>query len=371
MNETEKDLKRTPLYDVHLKYGGRMVNFGGWNLPIQYSGIIEEHRSVREAAGLFDVSHMGEITVKGKQALDLLQELVTNDVSIIKDGQVQYSPMCNDAGGIIDDLIIYRFGPENFLLCVNAANTEKDFERVQEVASGYQEAEVANISSEVAQIALQGPQAAAILSRETEADIKAIKYFWFLPEIEVCGEPAMVSRTGYTGEDGFEIYCRPESAPSIWEDLMHSGRDLGLAPAGLGARDTLRFEACLPLYGNELDDAVNPLEAGLGRFVKLGKPSFRGKDPLVKSTEAGLQQKLAGLEMIGRGVPRHGYPVFQGEAEVGKITTGSYSPTLDKNLGLAYVAVEFGEPGTQLLVDCRGRKVEARVVTTPFYSRRR
>jgi len=371
LSETGKDLKRTPLYDIHIKYGGRMVNFGGWELPIQYSGIINEHHAVRQAAGIFDVSHMGEISVEGEQALDLIQELVTNDASLIKDNQVQYSPICNDNGGIIDDLITYRFGPEKYLLIVNAANTEKDFNRVKEIAANYPKARIANISSKVAQIALQGPKAVDILAAEADQDVRALKYFWFIPEVNVCGEPALVSRTGYTGEDGFEIYCDPYSAPVIWEGLMARGKEYGLIPAGLGARDTLRFEACLPLYGNELDDETNPLEAGLGRWVKLNKAFFRGKDNLVKVNEEGLRRKLVGLEMIGRGVPRHGYLVLQGERVVGQITTGSFSPTLEKNLGLAYVAIDCAEPGTELLVDCRGRQVEARVVQIPFYSRRR
>ena len=369
MTEAHNNLKRTPLYDMHIKYGGKMVDFGGWELPIQYSGIINEHKTVREAAGIFDVSHMGEITIKGPQALDLLQEMVTNDVALLKDNQVQYTPICRDDGGIIDDLIIYRKGAEDFLLVVNAANTERDFERVRELAAGYPGAEIENISSAVAQIAIQGPRAASILSQVTADDISSIKYFWFLPEVSLCGETALVSRTGYTGEDGFEIYCSREAAPKIWEELMQKGTGQGLLPAGLGARDTLRFEACLPLYGNELDEATNPLEAGLTRFVKLYKPSFRGKDTLVRAKHKGLAKRLVGLEVTGRGIPRHGYPVLHETSVIGRITSGSYAPTLDKNLGLAYVGEEFCELDTNLLVDIRGRKVEARVVSIPFYKR--
>lgn len=370
MRETGQGLKRTPLYDMHVKYGGKMVDFGGWELPIQYSsGIINEHNTVRQKAGLFDVSHMGEITVKGSQALDFLQELVPNDVALLKDNQVQYTPMCKDDGGIIDDLIIYRKGEEDYLLVVNAANTERDFERVCEVSAGFSGAEVANISYDVAQIAIQGPLAPAILSKVSDKDIKSIKYFWFLPEVQVCGETSLVSRTGYTGEDGYEIYCSREAAPVIWEGLMQAGAEYGLSPAGLGARDTLRFEACLPLYGNELDEETNPLEAGLTRFIKLYKPAFRGKEPLVRAKHQGLTKKLVGLEVTGRGIPRHGYLVFNESTPVGKITSGSYAPTLDKNLGLAYVSEEFCELDTNLLIDVRGRKVEARVVSIPFYKR--
>ncbi|MGI6554989.1 MAG: glycine cleavage system aminomethyltransferase GcvT [Bacillota bacterium] len=371
MSEGDKCLKRTPLYDIHLENGGKMVDFGGWELPIQYSGIINEHRTVREAAGLFDVSHMGEILVYGEQALDLLQELVTNDVSLIEINQVQYTPMCNDDGGIIDDLIIYRLAADKFMLVVNAANTEKDYNRVCEVSRDFPGAEISNISWNTALIAIQGPLACKILSRECDQDIEAIKYFRFLPEVTVCGEQALVSRTGYTGEDGFEIYCSRESAPVIWKGLARQGAEYNLVPAGLGARDTLRFEACLPLYGNELDEDANPLEAGLTPFVKLYKPSFRGKENLTRVKHEGLKRRLVGLEVTGRGIPRQGYPVLHGSEFVGKITSGTYAPTLDKNLGLAYVAVDYSEPGTDLFIDIRGRKVEARVVSIPFYKRRR
>ena len=370
MEENGTNLKRTPLYDIHIKYGGKMVDFGGWELPIQYSGIIDEHTLVRQRAGLFDVSHMGEITVKGEQALDFLQELVTNDVALIADNQVQYSPICKDDGGIIDDLIVYRRAADNFLLVVNASNTAKDFARVCEVVKDFPGVEVVNISDQVAQIAIQGPLAREIVAKETKEDLSGVKYFWFLPEVTVCGEKALVSRTGYTGEDGFEIYCSHSSAPIIWEGLAKAGAEYGLGPAGLGARDTLRFEACLPLYGNELDEATNPLEAGLTRWVKLYKPSFRGKEPLVRAEHEGIKKTLVGLEATGRGVPRHGYPVLKDSTVVGSITTGSYAPTLDKNLGLAYVGVDYSEPGTELAVEIRGRKIEARVVSIPLYNRR-
>ncbi len=371
MSDTNTKPKETPLYQMHIKYKGRMVDFGGWNLPIQYSGIISEHDAVRQRAGIFDVCHMGEFTIEGKQSTALLQELLTNDVSLVTDNQVQYSPMCNDRGGIIDDLMIYRYNQDKYLMVVNASNTEKDFNRVTEVASDYPEVEIADISHQVALIALQGPLATEILAMETEADLGALKPFRFIPEVLVCGEKVMLSRTGYTGEDGFEIYSGVESAPVIWEMLMERGQDLGLVPAGLGARDTLRFEACLALYGNELDDDTNPLEAGLHRFVKLDKPHFRGKDSIAKAQEEGLKKTLVGLEMVGRGVPRHGYPVMHQGSPVGNITTGSYAPTLDKNLGMAYVTPSFAAPDTQLFIDVRGRQIEARVVPIPFYSRRR
>jgi aminomethyltransferase len=371
LSQPETNLKETPLHEIHMKYQGRMVDFGGWNLPIQYSGIINEHDAVRNRAGIFDVSHMGEFTIAGEQSLALLQELLTNDVSLVADNQVQYSPMCNDHGGIIDDLMVYRYNQEKYMLVVNAANTEKDFQRVQEVASGYPGVKITDISDQTALIALQGPLAAQIIATETETDLPSLKPFRFVTDMFLCGEKVMVSRTGYTGEDGYEIYCSAESTLFIWEMLMQRGKNLGLLPAGLGARDTLRFEACLPLYGNELDEDTNPLEAGLHRFVKLNKPDFRGKDSIVKANDAGLKKTLVGLEMIGRGVPRHGYAVVHEDTPIGHITTGSYAPTLDKNLGLAYVSPGFAAPGTQVFVDIRGRKIEAQVVPIPFYSRRR
>jgi len=363
-------LKRSPLHEIHLKYGGKMIDFGGWELPVQYSGIIEEHRAVRKNAGLFDVSHMGEISVEGDQALDLLQELVTNDVSRLEVNQVQYTPMCNDCGGILDDLVIYRRGEKQFLLVVNAANTERDFNRVLEVGSRYPGARVANISDQVALLALQGPQAQDILQELTDTDLNTIKYFWSQQQVAIAGRKAiLVSRTGYTGEDGFEIYCSPEEAPYLWEALMERGKSRGLVPAGLGARDTLRFEVCLPLYGNELTENTTPLEAGLTRFVKLYKPFFHGKEALVRAKKEGLKKKLVGLEMVSRGIARSGYRVLKDDQVVGEITSGSYAPTLDKNLALGYVQPHLSEVDTELLVEARGRFIEARVVSIPFYKR--
>ncbi|NLK00229.1 MAG: glycine cleavage system aminomethyltransferase GcvT [Clostridia bacterium] len=364
------ELKRTPLYEIHHQYGGRVIDFGGWALPVQYKGIIDEHRAVREKAGIFDVSHMGEILVEGGQALDLLQELVTNDVSKMKINQVQYTPMCNDRGGIIDDFIIYRLGESKYLLVVNAANTEKDLNRVLEVAKGYPEARVEDITDQVGIIAIQGPLAKEILQKITPQDLGDIKYFWCVQDVEAAGENTMlISRTGYTGEDGFEIYCPSQSAPAIWEALMKEGEGLGLVPAGLGCRDTLRFEVCLPLYGNELTEDTNPLEAGLGRFVKLDKPSFRGREAIAEMKEEGPGRVLVGLEMTSRGIARTNYPILENGQKVGVITSGSFAPSLDKNLALGYVPKELSEIGTALQVDARGRLIDARIVPIPFYKK--
>ncbi len=363
------DLKRTPLYEMHQKYGGRIVDFGGWALPVQFSSILEEHRAVRERAGLFDVSHMGEIKLTGPQALAVAQRLVTNDVAALADQQILYSPMCYAHGGIVDDLLVYRRGPEDYLLVVNAANTDKDYLHVSEVARQYPGARVENSSDATAQLALQGPRAERILQRLTGAPLAEIKYYWFRPEVEVAGVKCLVSRTGYTGEDGFELYCSPTEAPQLWETLLEEGDEDGLVPCGLGARDTLRFEARLPLYGHELSDQSTPLEAGLGVFVKLGKEGFLGQPVLVRQQQEGVKRKLAGFEMLERGIPRAQYPIALNGEEVGFVTSGTFAPTLEKNLGLGYVPVELAGVGSEFDVVIREKPTRARVVKTPFYRR--
>lgn len=361
-------LKRTPLYEVHLKYGGRIIPFGGWALPVQYAGIIEEHQAVREKAGLFDVSHMGEIEVRGPQALDLVQALVTNNAGRLQVNQVQYSPMCNERGGVIDDLLIYRL-EDGFLLVVNAANTAKDREWARNAAARFPRVEVRDVSSETAQLALQGPLAQSILLSLTDYDLGRIKYYWFVPDVSVAGVNCLVSRTGYTGEDGFELYCRSEDAAALWERIMDAGRPHGLVPAGLGARDTLRLEACMPLYGHELDEETTPLEAGLGRFVDLEKPGFIGREALLEQQERGVGRKLAAFIMLERGVPRNGYPVKTAGSETGRVTSGSFSPSLEKNIGLAYIPAEYAVAGTEIDVVIRGKDCRAQVVKKPFYIR--
>lgn len=360
--------KQTPLYETHLRYGGKIVEFGGWLLPVQYSGIIAEHRAVRERAGLFDVSHMGEVLVKGPDALAYLQRVVTNDVARLTNTQVQYTPMCYCDGGTVDDLLIYRYGPEEYMLVINAANIDKDYEWLRQNADGFN-VHVDNISAETAEVALQGPLAQTILEKITTAPLTQIGYYWFMPAVEVAGKQVMVSRTGYTGEDGFEIYCRKEDAAELWEALMVAGEPYGLLPAGLGCRDTLRFEACLPLYGHELSQQISPLEAGIGRFVKLDKGDFNGRDALAQQKERGLKRKLAGFVLTDRGVARAEYPVLANGRCIGKVTSGSFAPSLDKNLGLALVETEFTGVGQKFDIEIRGKNVAAEVIARPFYKR--
>ena len=360
--------EKTPLYETHLKYGGKIVEFGGWLLPVQYGGILAEHRAVREQAGLFDVSHMGEVAVKGPGALAYLQKVVTNDVAKMVDNQVQYSPMCYPDGGTVDDLLIYRYGPDDYLLVINAANIAKDWDWLRDNSAGF-DVELANLSAETAELALQGPASRAILAKLTAAPVDKLGYYWFLPEAEVAGRRVMVSRTGYTGEDGFEIYCRPEDAAALWEAVMEAGEPLGLAPAGLGCRDTLRFEACMPLYGHELSPTISPVEAGLTRFVNLDKEDFNGRAVLAAQKEAGPQRKIVGFALTERGVARAEYPVLADGRRIGTVTTGSYAPTLDKNLGMALVETAYAKPGTRFAVEIRGKAVAAEVIPRPFYKR--
>ena len=361
-----ESLKKTPLYESHLKAGAKMVDFGGWAMPVQYQGIIEEHKLVREEVGLFDVSHMGEITAKGPQALDFVQHLITNDAAGMTEGQAIYSPMCYENGGVVDDLLVYKKSNEDFLLVVNASNTEKDFAWMQQNVPTDMKVMLENISEQTAQLALQGPEAEEILQKLTGTDLSKLKYYHF-ENGQVAGRECLISRTGYTGEDGFEIYCAPEEAAVLWDKLF----DLGVKPVGLGARDTLRFEACMPLYGQELSAEITPLEAGFGFFVKLDKEEFIGLEALKKQREQGLPQKLVGLEMVDRGIPRTHYALqINGEA-VGEVTSGSYCPSLDKNLGLGFVKTEFSEAGREVDVMVRNKPKKAVIVKKPFYKRGR
>ena len=360
-------MKKTPLYENHIKLGGRMIDFGGWMLPVQYEGIMKEHNGVRTAAGLFDVSHMGEITVKGAGAEAFIQNLVTNDISRLEDLQAIYSPMCYPDGGTVDDVIVYKFSRENYLIVVNAANTDKDFEWMARNKAG--RAEIENVSERYAQLALQGPAAQRILQNLTGFDLGSIKFFRFAADVKVKGIKALVSRSGYTGEDGFELYIKAENAGALWESLLDNGREEGLIPVGLGARDTLRFEASLPLYGQELAKDISPLEAGLSHFVKLDKEFFIGGEAL-KAQAAGLKRKLVGFEMIGPGVARHGFTVLSGGKEIGFVTSGSYSPTLDKNLGMALVSAEYSGEGAEIDIAVRNKIVKARTVKMPFYTKK-
>lgn len=360
-------LKRTPLYEQHVEAKAKLIDFGGWEMPVQYAGVIEEHNTVRTKAGLFDVSHMGEIDIQGPEALNLVNHLITNDVNRIADGQILYSPMCYPDGGIVDDLLVYRFNNEHFYLVINASNTDKDFAWMLEQAEGFK-AEVKNVSEQTAQLALQGPLAGKILQKLTDTDLSEIKYYWF-SHGTIAGVECLISRTGYTGEDGFEFYFAPEHAPTLWRQVLAAGEPEGIEPIGLGARDTLRFEARLPLYGNELGPDITPLEAGLAIFVKLEKAEFIGKEALVRQKEAGLPRKLVGLEMVERGIARSHYPIEKNGEAVGFVTSGSFSPTLNKNIALGLVRADLAGLGTELDVLIRNKPVKAKVIPTPFYKR--
>ncbi|WP_042473792.1 glycine cleavage system aminomethyltransferase GcvT [Bacillus ndiopicus] len=359
------ELKRTPLFDAYAQYGGKTIDFGGWELPVQFSSIKDEHDAVRNRAGLFDVSHMGEIFVEGADALAYLQKILSNDISKIAVGGAQYSAMCYESGGIVDDLLTYRLSENSYLLCVNAANIEKDYEWMMQHAEG--DVTINNRSDEFAQIALQGPLAEEVLQTLTATDLKEIKYFKFQDNVDVAGHKVLVSRSGYTGEDGFELYGSPEAIVALWHKILESEH---VIPTGLGARDTLRFEACLPLYGQELSKDISPLEAGIGFAVKLQKePKFIGQEALLAQKEAGLLRKSVGVEMIGKGIPRHGYKVFKDGVEIGEVTTGTQSPLTKRNIGMALLNTEFTEVGTEIEVEIRGKLVPAVVVAKPFYKR--
>ncbi len=375
VSAVEESLKRTPLYEAHRRLGARMVPFGGWEMPVQYTGVKEEHHAVRQRAGLFDVSHMGEFEVKGPQALDLIQYVITNNAKKLAVGQVQYALMCYDNGTVVDDVLVYRLGEEHYWVVVNAANIDKDWAWVSDARArrGFTDVELTNFSDQVAQLALQGPLAQQVLQRLVEGlDLNEVGFFWAKTDVTVAGVRTLVlSRTGYTGEDGFEIYCRAADAVTLWDAILEAGKEDGVLPCGLGARDTLRFEARLPLYGHEINDTITPYEAGLGFFVKTKKGvDFIGRDALIAQKEKGVERKLAGFEMIDRGIPRQGYEISKDGQVVGFVTTGSYSPTLEKNIGLAMVPVELAEVGAEFDVIIRGRALKAKVVPTPFYQPR-
>ncbi|WP_243292700.1 glycine cleavage system aminomethyltransferase GcvT [Bacillus sp. FJAT-47783] len=367
---TETVLKRTPLFEVYKKYGAKVIDFGGWELPVQFSSILEEHEAVRKEAGLFDVSHMGEVLVEGKDAETYMNYLVTNDVTKLRIHQAQYTAMCYPDGGTVDDLLVYKLANEKYLLVINAANIEKDYEWMKQHVKG--DVTLQNISSDIAQLAIQGPKAERILQKLTEINLNEIGFFHFAQHVNLDGiTDVLVSRTGYTGEDGFELYLAADKAEALWEKLLEVGKEDGLKPCGLGARDTLRFEARLALYGQELTSDISPLKAGIGFAVKTNKESdFIGKAALAKEKAVGLKQKLVGIEVTGRGIPRHGYKVFTPwEEEIGFITSGTHSPSLKKSLGLALISAEHAEVGTELKVEIRNKKIDAVVVKTPFYKK--
>ncbi|HEX7360423.1 MAG TPA: glycine cleavage system aminomethyltransferase GcvT [Bryobacteraceae bacterium] len=361
---TASALKTTPLFDVHRASGARMVDFGGWNMPVQYSSIIEEHNAVRNAVGLFDVSHMGEIEIRGPEALRLADYVATNHAAKLKTGQAHYSALLYGHGGFVDDILVHKISETHFFICVNAGNQEKDFEHIR--ALNRFDAEVEFASEHYAQLAIQGPKALATLQKLTGADLAAIKYYWFVDHA-VLDVPARIARTGYTGEDGFEIYVAPNQAQRLWDEILHAGQEFGIKPCGLGARNTLRLEAKMALYGHEITASINPFEADLGWIVKMGKGDFVGREALAKAQ--GPARKLVGFEMIGRGIGRDGYEVWMNGKPAGWVTSGGPSPTLNKNIGLAYLPATDATPGARVEIMIRNAPVEAVTVATPFYRR--
>ncbi len=358
------ELKKTPLWAEHQRLGAKLVEFGGWEMPLQYTSILEEHRTVREIAGLFDVSHMGEILVEGADTILFVDHLITNSVGKLKNGEICYSPMCYKNATIVDDLLAYRFSETKILLVVNASNTDKDYEWVKSQSKGYR-VTIKNVSVNYAQLAFQGPKAENILKKISGVDLSKIPFYSFSTG-QVNGINCIVSRTGYTGEDGFELYFDPAAAVAMWRKILEIGSEYGVKPCGLGARDTLRFEACYMLYGNDIDDTTTPLEAGLGWTVDLTKKDFNGKDVLAEQKEKGLKKRLRGFEISG-GIARHGYEIFDGDAKVGHVTSGTKSPTLNRSLALGYVDIDRSKMDSELSIDAHGKRVSAKIVKVPFY----
>ncbi len=357
-------LKRTAFRDIHVRLGAKMVDFAGFEMPVQYTSILEEHRLVRERVGVFDVSHMGEIEIAGRDALNFVQRLTVNDASRLKEGRVQYSAMCYDHGGMIDDLLVYGMG-DSYLLVVNAANTSKDLAWIRQ----HEEAGVTvkDASDVTSLLAVQGPRSMAVLRKLTDADISSMKYYSF-SRLRLAGQDVLLSRTGYTGELGYEIYfsADPSAGEAMWESIMQAGTEFGIGPVGLGARDTLRLEMGYCLYGQDIDKTTNPLEAGLGWITKLEKEKFIGKEALVRAAREGVHRRLVGFTLEGKAFPRHGYPIVSEQGDGGYVTSGTFSPSLQMGIGLGYVGAESAAEGTVLQVDIRGRKVSAKVVPLPF-----
>ncbi|HEY7785838.1 MAG TPA: glycine cleavage system aminomethyltransferase GcvT [Pyrinomonadaceae bacterium] len=367
------ELKTTPLNSLHRQMGGRMVDFGGWDMPVQYpAGTVEEHMATRTRAGLFDVSHMGEVDVRGTDAITFVNYITSNDASKLTDGQAQYTALTTPAGTVVDDLLVYRFSADHLLLVVNAGTTDKDWDWISSHKSK-QSVELRNASSEYCQIAVQGPNALDILQRLTDMPLNAIKYYHFR-EGQVDGVQSIVSRTGYTGEDGFEVYAAPDKAEQLWKKLLDAGNfDAadGLVPCGLAARNTLRLEAAMALYGHEIDETTTLLEANLGWICKLNKGDFIGRESLAKQKEAGITRRLIGFEMSERGIARDGQEIVLNSEVVGKVTSGSPAPYLKKNIGLGYVPTALAKEGQTIQIDVRGKLLNAQIVKTPFYKRER
>jgi len=373
LTATAPQLKKTPLNNAHRQLGGRMVDFGGWDMPVQYpAGTIEEHLRTRTHAGLFDVSHMGEIDVRGRDAIAFVNRITSNDVTKLIDGQAQYTALTTPEGTVIDDLLVYRFSEDHLFLVVNAGTTEKDWEWIQSHHAG-ESVELNNVSAEYCQLALQGPEALSILQKLTAEPLTEIKYYHFTTG-QVDNVDGIISRTGYTGEDGFEFYAAAAEGERLWNKILDAGNlgsDDGILPAGLGARNTLRLEAGMALYGHELTEATTLLEANLGWICKLDKGDFIGRETLARQKESGLKRKLVGFEVTERGIARDDYDVVINDQRVGKVTSGSPAPYLKKNIGFAYLPIEFTNVGQEIKIDVRGRLIGAQVIKTPFYKRQK
>lgn len=362
--------RKTPLYEAHRRSGAKLIDFGGWLLPVHYAaGILAEHKMTRGSVGVFDVCHMGEIHLRGPHAGQAVQRLVTNRIDKLYDGRALYTVACHETGGIVDDLIVYRVTQDHYLLIVNAANIAKD--KAHFITQVGNHCEVTDASDETSLIAFQGPKAAAALGPLTGVPLASLRPFHFVTNAEVAGKPVWIARTGYTGEDGFELVCSPADSLFVWDTLVDAASKVGGGPVGLGARDTLRLEARLPLYGNDLDDETTPLEAGLHWVVKFDAGNFLGRDALLRQKASGISRSLIGFEMRSRGIARHGYPILSAvnAPHIGQVTSGTVGPTVGKNIGMGYVPSAMSQPGTRLFIDCRGKVSEAEVVNGPFYHR--
>ena len=368
MTDTAVELRKTPLHARHRASNARMVPYAGWEMPVEYSGITNEHMAVRTRAGVFDVSHMGEIEIAGKNALAAVQRISSNDASLLKAGQAQYAALTTPAGTFVDDMLVYRMGPSHFLLVVNAANTAKNHAWIGGQIKEVGEAAVIDSSSRYALIAVQGPAAREVLQPLTAVDLAEIRYYWF-GHGEVASARATISRTGYTGEDGYEIFVPPNMADRVWQALIESGRSADVIPCGLGARDTLRLEAAMRLYGNDIDETTTVLEAGLGWTIGWKKGDFVGRDCLAEEKARGSARTLVGFEIVDRGIARHGHAVLSDGRQVGVVTSGTQTPYLKKAIGMAYVPTQISQPGTEIDIDIRGRVSKARIVSLPFYKR--
>jgi len=371
MNQPSATLKKTPLYARHRALGARMVEFGGWDMPVEYSGIVDEHMAVRTRAGVFDVSHMGQIEIAGADSLKAVQHITSNDARKLADNQIQYSALTTPQGGFVDDVLTYRLAGDHFMLVVNAGNIMKDFHWIAEhVKAVGGDAVAVNTSSRYALIAIQGPAAKDVLQSLTGVDLSSIRYYWFATG-EVANVRVTISRTGYTGEDGFEVFAPPNAAERVWDAILQAGRSAGVVPAGLGARDTLRLEASMRLYGNDMDETTTVVEADLNWIVGWKKDAFIGSDVLKQQKAQGAPRKLVGFEMVDRAIGRHGYDAYAGGEKVGVVTSGTQTPFLKKAIGMAYLPVDKTAAGTEFDVDVRGRKAKAVVVPMPFYKRQK